>query len=171
MPARKIPLVWKTQKESEQIYFKYNPASQRLVRYGCDCPPSIVLPKTCQDIVINSTNNTIEIFVNAIGISTTYQVVIPSGFYTYEEVANVLEENIINSTEQYGTASEVVLDPPFYQIKIDGTGYDEDSTAGFQSSTNSILRTIGYTGSTYTSLSNETAVLVVAEEPTASNCP
>lgn len=39
MPARRVPLIWKTQKESEQTYFKYNPASQRLVRYGCDCPP------------------------------------------------------------------------------------------------------------------------------------
>lgn len=40
MPARrKIPLVWKGQKESEQRLFKYNPGTQRVVRVGCDCPP------------------------------------------------------------------------------------------------------------------------------------
>lgn len=38
MPARKIPLISKTQKESEQQYFKFNPATQRLSKIGCGCP-------------------------------------------------------------------------------------------------------------------------------------
>lgn len=40
MPARrKIPLVWKTQKESEQRLFKFDTTRQRVVQVGCDCPP------------------------------------------------------------------------------------------------------------------------------------
>lgn len=40
MPARrKIPLIWKTAKESEQRLFKYSNVSRRVVQVGCDCPP------------------------------------------------------------------------------------------------------------------------------------
>lgn len=45
MPARKIPLVWKGQKDSDQTYFKYNPATRSVVQVGCDCaaPPEPTL--------------------------------------------------------------------------------------------------------------------------------
>lgn len=49
MPARrKIPLVWKGQKESEQRLFKYNHATQRVVQVGCDCPPTVTPPPPTQ---------------------------------------------------------------------------------------------------------------------------
>jgi hypothetical protein len=38
MPARRVPLIWKTQKESDQQLFKYNHATQRVVQVGCGCP-------------------------------------------------------------------------------------------------------------------------------------
>jgi hypothetical protein len=47
MPARKIPLVWKTQKESDQTYFKFSHTSQRVVQVGCDCPTAAPPPPPC----------------------------------------------------------------------------------------------------------------------------
>lgn len=47
MPARKIPLVWKGQKDSDQTYFKYNPTTGRVVQSGFGCtsaPPPPQLP-------------------------------------------------------------------------------------------------------------------------------
>ena len=38
MPGRRVPLIWKTQKESDQTLFKYNPATQSVVQVGCNCP-------------------------------------------------------------------------------------------------------------------------------------
>lgn len=44
MPARRIPLIWKTQKESDQKYLRFDPSAQRVVQIGCcECktpPPS-----------------------------------------------------------------------------------------------------------------------------------
>lgn len=39
MPARKIPLVWSSPKQKEQINYKYDPTTQNLVRVDC-CGPT-----------------------------------------------------------------------------------------------------------------------------------
>ena len=44
MPARKIPLVWKGQKDSDQTYFKYDPATRSVVQIGCGCITSQPTP-------------------------------------------------------------------------------------------------------------------------------
>jgi hypothetical protein len=127
--------------------------------------------ETCEEISIDETNNQFEVFVNATGYSTTYTITIPTAFYTYVGLAATLQEYIISASEQYGTGTLVIFDGTFFQILINGTGYDEESTAGFQVSSNTVLPTLGYTGETYTSLSEEVASFVIADEPVESNCP
>lgn len=37
MPGRKVPLVWKSAKQSDQTLLKYNPATKTVVQVGCGC--------------------------------------------------------------------------------------------------------------------------------------
>lgn len=61
MPARKIPIVWSNPKAKDQKYSKYDPASGRVVQFGCNCapPPSPPVPPLPESIVLEylSTGN------------------------------------------------------------------------------------------------------------------
>jgi hypothetical protein len=49
MPARrKIPLVWKSAKQSDQTLLKYSPASGRTVQVGCGCTTATPPGPTCE---------------------------------------------------------------------------------------------------------------------------
>jgi len=86
MPARKIPLVWKTQKESDQTYFKFSHTSQRVVQVGCDCPTAAPPPPPCTPP--NPVTNVVLSTLTSTGGNVTW---------TYGGPETILEVNIYES--------------------------------------------------------------------------
>ena len=126
--------------------------------------------EACENIQITTLNNTLEVFVNLNGTVQTYTITIPVNYYTYDGLAQTLQNYICSNTGRYGMDSAVIYIENTYQIAINGTGYPETSSAGFQLSTNSILSTLGYTQNTYTSLVNQVSTFVPSDSPVETNC-